>query len=105
MRRAVTLGYGPRFLHSTGQLHKGGADSGIFIQITCDDSAHDLPIPGADYTFGVLKAAQAAGDMEALISRGRRALRLHLNASNPADLAAKLAPLAQAFDEVAARRQ
>jgi len=105
MRRAVTLGYGPRFLHSTGQLHKGGADSGIFIQITCDDSAHDLPIPGAAYTFGVLKAAQAAGDMEALVSRGRRALRLHLNGGSPADLAAKLAPLAKALDEIAARRQ
>jgi transaldolase/glucose-6-phosphate isomerase len=104
MRRAVTLGYGPRFLHSTGQLHKGGGDNGIFIQITCDDSAHDLPIPGAVYTFGVLKAAQAAGDMESLTSRGRRALRLHLTGDSPADLTAKLAPLAQALDELASRR-
>jgi transaldolase/glucose-6-phosphate isomerase len=76
-RRAITLGYGPRFQHSTGQLHKGGANNGIFIQITCDDP-EDLPIPGAPYSFGVLKAAQAAGDLEALQSKGRRAMRLHV---------------------------
>lgn len=76
-RRAITIGYGPRFLHSTGQLHKGGADSGVFIQITTDDP-FDLAIPDAPYSFGVLKAAQAAGDLEALQSKGRRALRLHL---------------------------
>jgi transaldolase/glucose-6-phosphate isomerase len=76
-QRAVTIGYGPRFQHSTGQLHKGGPNNGIFIQITCDD-AHDLPIPGEPYSFGVLKAAQAAGDMEALRSKDRRALRLHI---------------------------
>jgi transaldolase/glucose-6-phosphate isomerase len=76
-RRAVTLGYGPRFQHSTGQLHKGGANNGIFIQITCDDP-EDVLIPGERYSFGVLKAAQAAGDLEALQSKGRRALRLHV---------------------------
>ena len=76
-RRAITLGYGPRFQHSTGQLHKGGGNNGIFIQITCDDP-EDVPIPGAPYSFGVLKAAQAAGDLEALQSKGRRAMRLHV---------------------------
>jgi len=100
-RRAVTLGYGPRFLHSTGQLHKGGADNGIFIQITRDDSAHDVAIPGAPYTFGVLKAAQAAGDMESLTSRGRRALRLQLTG----DAITGLDVLLQAIAMVATRRQ
>jgi transaldolase/glucose-6-phosphate isomerase len=74
---ATTLGYGPRFLHSTGQLHKGGANNGLFIQITADD-AHDLPIPGEPYTFGVLKHAQALGDLRSLVSKQRRVLRLHL---------------------------
>jgi hypothetical protein len=76
-RRAVTLGYGPRFLHSTGQLHKGGDENGVFFQFTYD-SPLDLPIPGQPYTFGILKAAQAAGDMESLQTRSRRAVRLHL---------------------------
>lgn len=76
---ATTLGYGPRFLHSTGQLHKGGPNSGVFLQITCDD-ADDLPIPGEPYSFGVLKSAQALGDMQSLTSRGRRVIRLHLGA-------------------------
>lgn len=74
---ATTLGYGPRFLHSTGQLHKGGPNSGVFIQITCDDPA-DLSIPGESYSFGVLKAAQALGDMQSLTSRNRRVIRIHL---------------------------
>ncbi len=77
-RRAVTLGYGPRYLHSTGQLHKGGPNNGIFIQITREGSA-DISIPNAPYTFGVLEAAQAAGDLEALQAKGRRALRLHID--------------------------
>lgn len=77
-RRAVTVGYGPRFLHSTGQLHKGGPNIGNFIQITCDD-AEDLPIPGEAFSFGILKAAQAAGDMEALRNKDRRAVRLHIS--------------------------
>lgn len=76
---ATTLGYGPRFLHSTGQLHKGGPNSGVFIQVTCDDR-EDLPIPGEPYSFGVLKAAQALGDMQSLSSRQRRVIRLHLEA-------------------------
>ncbi len=77
LRVAATLGYGPRFLHSTGQLHKGGPDTGLFVQITADDT-QDLPIPGESYTFGILKRAQALGDLEALRSKGRRVVRLHL---------------------------
>jgi hypothetical protein len=76
LRVATTLGYGPRFLHSTGQLHKGGPDSGVFVQIT--DGAEDLPIPGKPYTFGTLIAAQALGDLQSLRARGRRVIRLHL---------------------------
>ena len=76
-RVATTLGYGPRFLHSTGQLHKGGPKTGVFLQITCED-AEDLSIPGQKYTFGVLKRFQAQGDFEVLAERGRRALRVHL---------------------------
>jgi len=83
---ATTLGFGPRYLHSTGQLHKGGRNNGLFIQITQRD-ARDLPIPGRAYTFGVLKAAQAAGDMAALEQRGRRVIRLHMGPDVPAGLA------------------
>lgn len=75
---ATTLGFGPRFLHSTGQLHKGGADNGVFVQITADPHA-DLTIPGQDMTFGILQRAQALGDYEALAARGRRILRLHFS--------------------------
>jgi transaldolase / glucose-6-phosphate isomerase len=78
---ATTLGFGPRFLHSTGQLHKGGADNGLFLQITQEIGA-DLVIPGTDFTFGVLARAQAQGDLEALQSRGRRAIRIHLSAED-----------------------
>ena len=74
---ATTLGFGPRFLHSTGQLHKGGPDSGVFLQITADP-AKDLPIPGWAESFGTLIAAQALGDLTSLQRRGRRALRVHL---------------------------
>ena len=74
---ATTTGYGPRFLHSTGQLHKGGPDSGVFIQITAADDI-DLPIPGEPYTFSVLKQAQALGDFRSLSAHGRRALRVDL---------------------------
>ncbi len=84
-RVATTLGYGPRFLHSTGQLHKGGPNSGVFLQITSNDAA-DLPIPGQKYTFSVLKQAQAVGDFEVLVERDRRALRVHLAADVPAAL-------------------
>jgi transaldolase/glucose-6-phosphate isomerase len=80
--RATTLGFGPRFLHSTGQLHKGGGNNGLFIQITQEDPA-DLDIPGKGYSFGVLARAQAQGDLEALLARGRRAIRIHLPAGAP----------------------
>ncbi len=75
--RATTLGYGPRFQHSTGQLHKGGPDTGLFLQITADEGP-DLAIPGERYGFGTLRRAQAAGDFEVLARRGRRVVRLHL---------------------------
>ena len=74
---ATCLGFGPRFLHSTGQAYKGGPNSGVFLQITCDDAA-DLPVPGQKYSFGIVKAAQARGDFDVLAERGRRALRVHL---------------------------
>ncbi|MGC2661742.1 MAG: bifunctional transaldolase/phosoglucose isomerase [Bryobacteraceae bacterium] len=75
---ATVLGFGPRFLHSTGQAYKGGPNSGVFLQITCDDAV-DLPVPQQNYTFGTVKAAQARGDFEVLAERGRRVLRVHLN--------------------------
>ncbi len=76
-RMATTLGYGPRFLHSTGQLHKGGPNIGLFLQITSEHS-HDLDIPGKPYTFGVVADAQALGDMQALTSLGRRTANVRL---------------------------
>lgn len=82
---ATVLGFGPRFLHSTGQAYKGGPNSGVFVQITCDD-AQDLPVPEQKYTFGIVKAAQARGDFQVLADRKRRALRVHLGK----DLAAGL---------------
>lgn len=82
---ATCLGFGPRFLHSTGQAYKGGPNSGVFLQVTCDD-AHDLPVPGARYSFGVVKAAQARGDFQVLVDRQRRALRVHLGADVAAGL-------------------
>jgi transaldolase / glucose-6-phosphate isomerase len=83
---ATTLGYGPRFLHSTGQLHKGGPNSGVFLQITADES-EDLPIPGEAYSFSALARAQALGDFAVLAERGRRLLRVHLGADVQAGLA------------------
>ena len=74
---ATCLGFGPRFLHSTGQAYKGGPNTGVFLQVTCDDAA-DLPVPGQQYTFGIVKAAQARGDFQVLAERQRRALRVHL---------------------------
>jgi transaldolase/glucose-6-phosphate isomerase len=76
-RVATCLGFGPRFLHSTGQAYKGGPNSGVVLQITCDD-AQDLQVPGQKYTFGVVKSAQARGDFAVLAERNRRALRVHL---------------------------
>lgn len=85
-RVATCLGFGPRFLHSTGQAYKGGPNTGVFLQVTCDD-ANDLPVPNQKYTFGVVKAAQARGDFAVLNERGRRALRVHLGADVDAGLA------------------
>ncbi len=74
---ATTTGYGPRFLHSTGQMHKGGPDTGVFFQITAKDE-HDFPVPGEPYSFSILKQAQALGDFRSLSAHGRRALRVDL---------------------------
>ena len=90
---ATCVGFGPRFLHSTGQTYKGGPNSGVVLQITADD-AKDLPVPGEKFTFGTVKAAQARGDFDVLAERGRRALRVHLGA----DVDAGLARLALAVD-------
>jgi len=94
---ATCLGFGPRFLHSTGQAYKGGPNSGVFLQITCDDAA-DLPVPGQKYTFGVVKAAQARGDFQVLAERNRRALRVHLGP----DVAAGLEQLERAVQQALA---
>ena len=82
---AVTVGYGPRFLHSTGQLHKGGADTGVFFQIIANDQT-DFPIPGEDYTFSILKQAQALGDFRALSKRGRRVIGIEIGNDTPSGL-------------------
>jgi hypothetical protein len=74
---ATTLGYGPRFLHSTGQFHKGGPHTGLFLQLTADD-AEDTTVPGTAYTFGIFKRAQALGDFKALQEHGRHVMRVHL---------------------------
>jgi transaldolase/glucose-6-phosphate isomerase len=89
---ATTVGYGPRFLHSTGQLHKGGAANGVFVQLS-DDAVNDLPIPNERFTFGTLEAAQALGDYESLASRNRRALRVSLGRDVDGGLRALLAAL------------
>jgi transaldolase / glucose-6-phosphate isomerase len=94
---ATVLGFGPRFLHSTGQAYKGGPNTGVFLQITCDD-AKDLPVPGQKYTFGIVKAAQARGDFAVLAERGRRALRVHLGKN----LKSGLATLAKAVQKAIA---
>ena len=93
-RVATCLGFGPRFLHSTGQAYKGGPNTGVFLQVTCDD-ALDLPVPGQRYTFGVVKAAQARGDLAVLGERGRRVLRAHLGP----DVTAGLRTLGNAVEE------
>jgi transaldolase/glucose-6-phosphate isomerase len=85
-RVATCLGFGPRFLHSTGQAYKGGPNTGVFLQITCNDAA-DLQVPDQKYTFGVVKAAEARGDFEVLAERDRRVLRVHLGSHVAAGLA------------------
>jgi transaldolase / glucose-6-phosphate isomerase len=89
---ATTVGFGPRFLHSTGQLHKGGPNSGVFLQITCDDE-EDLQVPEMGFTFGTLKSAQQAGDFMALSKRERRLVRIHLGTDVKAGLTALLEAL------------
>ena len=84
-RTATTIGYGPRYLHSTGQLHKGGPATGVFVIITADDPV-PLPIPGMDYDFATLALAQATGDFECLTRHGRRVVRLHLTSGVSAGL-------------------
>jgi transaldolase/glucose-6-phosphate isomerase len=95
-RVATCLGFGPRFLHSTGQAYKGGPNSGVFLQVTCDDSI-ELPVPQQKFTFGVVKAAQARGDFQVLADRGRRALRVHLGKDVAAGLARLQAAVTQAL--------
>ena len=95
-RVATTVGFGPRYLHSTGQAHKGGPDTGLFLLLTAD-APDDLPIPGQRYTFGVIEAAQAAGDFQALLGRRRRALRVHLGTDAAGGLAAIDRALAEAL--------
>lgn len=90
---ATCLGFGPRFQHSTGQAYKGGPNSGVFLQLTADDPI-DIDVPGHSYSFGVVKAAQARGDLDVLVERGRRALRVHVK-----DVDAGLAEFARAVDE------
>jgi transaldolase/glucose-6-phosphate isomerase len=96
-RVATCLGFGPRFLHSTGQAYKGGPDTGVFLQVTCDDG-RDLQVPGQKYTFGLVKAAQARGDLQVLAERNRRALRVHI----ASDVAAGLRALDAAIERALA---
>ncbi|HLZ33296.1 MAG TPA: bifunctional transaldolase/phosoglucose isomerase [Nitrospira sp.] len=93
LRLATTLGYGPRFLDSTGQFHKGGQNTGLCLQLTADDAV-DLPVPGQPYTFGIFKRAEALGDLEALRKHQRRVIRIHLGA----DVGRGLAALTRAID-------
>jgi len=93
-RAATCVGFGPRFLHSTGQAYKGGPNSGVFLQIT-HEPAEDVPVPGQSYSFGVVEAAQARGDFDVLAERGRRLLRIHLSR----DIDAGLQTLARALEE------
>jgi hypothetical protein len=99
---ATTLGYGPRFLHSTGQFHKGGPNTGLFLQLTSED-VEDVSIPGAPYTFGIFKQAQALGDLEALQKHGRRVGRIHLGSSTVEGLVALKEDLMSALEPEKAR--
>jgi glucose-6-phosphate isomerase len=100
-RCATTVGYGPRFLHSTGQLHKGGPDTGVFFQITANDTV-DFAVPGEPYTFSILKQAQALGDFRSLAKRGRRAIRVDVGNDTLKGLAHLKDLISQATNEVAA---
>jgi glucose-6-phosphate isomerase len=94
-RLATTLGYGPRYLHSTGQLHKGGPNRGLFLHLTADEGG-DVPIPGQPYGFAALREAQALGDLEVLRRRGRRVVHLHLGHDVEGGLERLIASLAAA---------
>ncbi len=85
-RVATSVGFGPRYLHSTGQVFKGGPETGVFVLLTTDDAVADLPVPGRSCTFGAVKMAQALGDLEVLAARGRRVIRLHLEGGAGAGL-------------------
>ncbi len=98
LRFATTLGFGPRFLHSTGQLHKGGPNAGLYLQLTSED-AQDVPVPGQPYTFSILKQAQALGDLQSLQSKRRRVMRVQL----PKDAAAGLERLLAAVNAALAK--
>jgi hypothetical protein len=91
---ATTSGYGPRYLHSTGQLHKGGPNTGVFVVITAEPAV-DLPVPGRPFSFGVLEAAQALGDFQSLDGGGRRAVYVRLPTDDPAALGPVIAALAR----------
>src|SRR5690606_22759372 len=82
---ATCMGFGPRFLHSTGQAYKGGPNTGVFLQITADDAV-DIDVPGHKFSFGVVKTAQARGDFQVLTDRGRRALHIHIKGDSTAGL-------------------
>ncbi|MBD1858654.1 MULTISPECIES: hypothetical protein [Leptolyngbya] len=102
-RVATCLGFGSRFLNSTGQMYKGGANTGVFLQLTCDDTVasplrsalNELPVPGQNYSFGVVKAAQARGDFQVLVDRDRRSLRVHLQDDVEVGLSALLTVMRQ----------
>ena len=96
LRVATTSGYGPRFLHSTGQYHKGGPNVGLFVQFTADHP-QDLPLPGRTYTFGTFENAQAQGDLQALRDKGRRAIHIHLGPNPEQSMTTVLAALKQAL--------
>ena len=96
LKAATSVGFGPRYLHSSGQAYKGGANKGVFLMITADDAA-DVPVPGHKYTFGVVKAAQARGDFSVLAERGRRVLRVHLGKDVKGGLAALNKAIQQAI--------
>jgi transaldolase/glucose-6-phosphate isomerase len=99
LRIATTSGYGPRFLHSTGQYHKGGPNNGLFVQFTADHP-QDLPLPGRTYTFGTFENAQAQGDLQALRDNGRRALHIHLGPQPEQALQTVLTALKAALSNV-----
>lgn len=101
-RVATTLGFGPRYLHSSGQMHKGGPDSGVFLVIT-HDARPDLPVPGRKASFGVVELAQAQGDFRVLVERGRRTLRIHLGDDVTGGLAALESAVVGALGETPPR--